>query len=112
MLNPTNRRVPHLVPVMLTALLAIAGSKPAAAEPSVEEFYKGNTLKIHSSQGPGSGYTLWARFIGAHYGKFIPRHPTIVVDSMPGAGGVLSANYICATAQPYSGYSAAGLWAP
>jgi tripartite-type tricarboxylate transporter receptor subunit TctC len=108
MLNPTNRCFPHLVGVTLTALLVIAGSKPAAAESSVEQFYKGNTLKIHSSQGPGSGYTLWARFIGAHYGKFIPGQPTIVVDSMPGAGGVLSANYIYAVA-PKNGTEIAAL---
>lgn len=102
-----NCRAPHLAIVMLTTVLAITGAMPAAAQ-SVEEFYKGNTIKLHSSQGPGSGYTLWARFIGAHYGKFIPGNPTIVVDSMPGAGGVLAANYIYALA-PKNGTEIAAL---
>ena len=61
---------------------------------SVEQFYKGNTIKIHSSAGPASGYTLWARFIGAHLGRFVPGNPSVVTDSMPGAGGLIAANYI------------------
>ncbi len=89
------RRSSRLVAVVLTATLSLIGSmRGAAAAQSVEQFYSEHTIKIHSSAGSGSGYTLWARFIGAHLGRFIPGHPKVVTDSMPGAGGLIAANYI------------------
>lgn len=91
-------RSPRLMAVMLTAVLSATTSLPSAAAESVEQFYGENTIKIHSSAGSASGYTLWARFIGAHIGRFIPGHPRVVTDSMPGAGGLIAANYIYALA--------------
>ena len=96
--NSPLRPSPRLAAAVLTAILSVAGSKQDAAAQSVEEFYSKHPIKIHSSAGPGSGYTLWARFIGAHFGRFMPGNPNVVVDSMPGAGGLLSANYIYAVA--------------
>jgi tripartite-type tricarboxylate transporter receptor subunit TctC len=43
---------------------------------------------------PGGGYDLLAREVARRLGDFIPGHPTIVVQNMPGAGSVLMSNYI------------------
>jgi len=84
-----------------TSLIALAGlvaASPAFADPSVEQFYKGNQIKLFSSAGPGSGYTLWTRFICVHLGRHIPGEPTIIPQSMPGAGGLIAANYMYSVA--------------
>jgi tripartite-type tricarboxylate transporter receptor subunit TctC len=70
----------------------------AQAEPSVEQFYHANQIKLHSSAGPGSGYTAWARFISLHLGRHIPGNPGVIMTSMPGAGGLVAANYIYSVA--------------
>ena len=43
--------------------------------PTVEEFYRGSTLRLISSAGPPSGYTIWARFIAQYLGRYIPGNP-------------------------------------
>ena len=35
-----------------------------------------------------------------HIGKHIPGHPTVIVQNMPGAGGVIAANFIYGLAKP------------
>ena len=36
---------------------------------SVEQLYKGQTLKIVTGFGAGSGYTAWARMLGPHWAR-------------------------------------------
>ena len=77
------------------ALSAVLTTAPADAQsPSPEQFYKGNTFRIISGAGNASGYTIWSRFIGQFIGRHIPGNPTVIVDSMPGAGGMIATNYI------------------
>src|SRR5262249_54408217 len=44
--------------------------------------------------GPGGGYDIYARLLSRHLGRFIPGHPTIVVQNMPGAGSLRAVNYL------------------
>ena len=74
-------------------LLLSALAAPARAA-SVEEFYRGSTLRIITSAGPASGYTLWAHFIAQFLPRHIPGNPQIVVQSMAGAGGLVAMNYM------------------
>jgi tripartite-type tricarboxylate transporter receptor subunit TctC len=75
--------------VGLTALL----SATAAADP-VADFYKGKHLTLIVSTGPGGGFDLYARTLSVHLGRHIPGHPSIVLQFMPGAGGVTAANHV------------------
>jgi tripartite-type tricarboxylate transporter receptor subunit TctC len=77
--------------LLAAAALFVAASTRAA---TVEEFYRGSTLKLISSAGAPSGYTIWARFIAQYLGKYIPGNPNIVVQSMEGAGGLIATNYM------------------
>ena len=81
----------------LTALAAAACATPAAAQ-VVEEFYKGRTVSILMGTGPGASYDLYGRTIAEHLVRHIPGSPTIIVEHMPGAGGVIAANHIYNTA--------------
>ena len=75
--------------------LAIAG--PAHAD-SVEDFYKGRSLTVLVGHSVGGGYDLYARLLSRFLGRHIPGHPTVVVQNMPGAGGLRTANYLYAAA--------------
>jgi tripartite-type tricarboxylate transporter receptor subunit TctC len=76
----------------LAALLAIT---PAArAQDSVAGFYQGRQVSLIVGYGPGGGYDLTARLVARHMGRFIPGHPQIVVQNMPGAGSLRAANFL------------------
>ena len=80
------------------AALAVALAAAPASAQSVEEFYKGKTLSILMGTGPGASYDLYGRTIAEHLQRHIPGNPTIIVEHMPGAGGVIAANHIYNTA--------------
>ena len=44
--------------------------------------------------GPGASYDAYGRTIAEHLTKHIPGRPSIVVEHMPGAGGVVAGNHI------------------
>lgn len=76
------------------ALLAAGTFSGGARAESVADFYKGSTMKLMSSSGNSSGYTVWARLIAETLPRHLPGAPTIVVQSMMGAGGLLLTNYM------------------
>ena len=80
------------------AALAVALAATSAAAQSVEEFYKGKTVSILMGTGPGASYDLYGRTIAEHISRHIPGNPTVIVEHMPGAGGVIAANHIYNTA--------------
>jgi tripartite-type tricarboxylate transporter receptor subunit TctC len=43
---------------------------------------------------PGGAYDLYARVLAKYMGKHLPGKPTLVVENMPGAGGLKAANYL------------------
>lgn len=78
-----------IVGALITAFYA-----PLVAAETVEEFYKGKTVKFIISSGAGGGYDAYARSLVRHISKHIPGNPTIVPQNMPGAGGLRAANFI------------------
>jgi tripartite-type tricarboxylate transporter receptor subunit TctC len=59
---------------------------------SVAEFFKGKTIALQVGFGPGGENDAWARVISRHFGNHIPGNPTVIVQHMPGSGGLLVAN--------------------
>lgn len=43
---------------------------------------------------PGGGYDPYARMLARHITRHIPGNPSVVVQNMPGAGGMVAANHI------------------
>jgi tripartite-type tricarboxylate transporter receptor subunit TctC len=64
----------------------------AAADP-VADFYKGRTVSIAIGTGMGGGYALYARLAAEFLGRHIPGNPTLIVQSMPGGGGLNLHNF-------------------
>ena len=72
-----------------------------AITPSAQSnFYEGKTIRIIVGFTAGGGYDAYTRTIARHMGKHIPGNPTIVVENMPGAGSMISANYTFKVAKP------------
>jgi tripartite-type tricarboxylate transporter receptor subunit TctC len=87
--------MPHTAPACVFvafATLALSATPTAAQSPA--DFYKGKTITILMGTGPGASYDLYGRTIAEHLGKHIPGRPNIVVEHMPGAGGVVAGNHI------------------
>ena len=65
-----------------------------------EPFYKGKNVRIIVGAAAGGGYDTYSRTIARHMGKHIAGNPTFVVENMPGAGFLISANHIYKVAKP------------
>lgn len=65
-----------------------------------EPYYKGKTVRIVLGHSAGGGYDAYSRLISRHIGRHIPGNPTLVVENMPGAGSLISANYNYKMAKP------------
>src|SRR5205823_8176833 len=75
----------------LAALVSLCNC--ASAEP-IEDFYKGRTINWILSAGAGGGYSSYAHVFASHLGAHIPGKPNIVVQNMPGAGGIRAMIYL------------------
>jgi tripartite-type tricarboxylate transporter receptor subunit TctC len=87
------RRLRAAVPLVGLGLLACSVGAPAFAQ-SVEQFYKTNQLIFLVGHDAGGGYDVYTRALARHMVKFIPGNPTIVVKTMPGAGGLKMINHL------------------
>ncbi|MGH6674445.1 MAG: Bug family tripartite tricarboxylate transporter substrate binding protein [Xanthobacteraceae bacterium] len=79
--------------VALALVLLLTAASVASADP-IGDFYAGKTLRMLVGYGPGGGYDIYGRLVAEFLPKFLPGHPTIVTENMPGAGSFAAANYI------------------
>ena len=77
----------------LAAGLLFAAPAWSQGPSGVARFYKNSTIRIISGAGSGSGYTIWAHFIAQYLGKFVPGNPSVIVQNMAGAGGLIATNW-------------------
>jgi tripartite-type tricarboxylate transporter receptor subunit TctC len=82
----------------IAILIAVLSSAaPALAEaPS----FKDKTVTMLAGATPGGGTDAFARLAASYLGDRFPGKPTIVVRNMPGAGGVVAANFFYNQAKP------------
>jgi tripartite-type tricarboxylate transporter receptor subunit TctC len=83
--------------VVFTAAVAAAAcgqtSTPRQGS-AAEQFYAGKTLTIVVGSGAGGGFDTTARLVSRHIARHIPGAPTVIVQNMPGGGGMVAANYM------------------
>ncbi len=63
-------------------------------------FTKARTIRLIEAYSAGGGYDTYARLIARHLGKHIPGNPTVAVENMTGAGGLIAVNYLYSRAEP------------
>jgi tripartite-type tricarboxylate transporter receptor subunit TctC len=78
-----------LMTISLGLFLSFVNTEVASAQ-----FYKGKTIQMIVSSSPGGGNDTYSRLLARHMTKHIPGNPTVVVENMPGGGGLVAANYL------------------
>jgi len=77
------------------AILAAAIFLPDAARAdAVADFYRGKTITLAVSTSAGGDYDQRARLLARHMPGHLPGTPTIIVQNMPGAGGMKAMNWL------------------
>jgi tripartite-type tricarboxylate transporter receptor subunit TctC len=85
---------------VLIALLLVWSPRMSLAASTDDGLYKGKTIRLIVAFSAGGGYDTYSRTIARHLGKYIPGNPTVVVDNMTGAGGIIHGNYMFKQAKP------------
>ena len=86
-----------ILPAIGVLAMSIAASAVRAAE-SVS--FAGKTITMTVGYAPGGGVDAMGRLIAQYMAKRLPGAPTIIVRNMPGAGGVISLNWMVTQTKP------------
>src|SRR4051812_14468295 len=77
--------------VLALTALAIANGAMAQTDSG---FYRGKSVRLVLSTGVGGGYAVYGRLLARHMDRHLPGQPNIIVENMPGAGGVKATNWM------------------
>ena len=78
---------------MVTSVLGI-GLLVRPSQADGLPFYSGKTLRFIVSSGVGGGTDTVSRLVGQFLGRHIPGHPDVIIENMPGAGGLKATDYL------------------
>lgn len=78
---------------LLLASFTLAGAQQ-------KSFYQGKTIKVVVGFTSGGFYDRWSRLLARFVPKYLPGHPEMIVQNMPGAGGLIAANHVYTVAKP------------
>ena len=78
----------------LMALAILAVSATVSYSQSLESFYKDRRMRYILGSAGGGGYDLYSRTVTKYMVNHIPGKPNFVIQNMPGASGVVAANYL------------------
>ena len=88
----SRRGAGFLLPIFAMLLMA-AGHGAASADP-VADFYRGRQITFVIGYTVGAAYDANGRLVARHLGRNVPGQPQVVVQNMPGAGSLTSANHL------------------
>jgi tripartite-type tricarboxylate transporter receptor subunit TctC len=86
-----NERTRAVCAIVLGAVAFLLAGTAGNAE---ENFYAGRQIQWILSADAGGGYASYARAFAPYFAKHIPGNPSIVIQHMPGAGGIRAMNYL------------------
>lgn len=86
-----------MLPIFFALAINLAVAAPLLGQ---TPFYQGKTVQIRVGFAAGGAFDVWARVIAHYLGKYIPGHPTFVVQNMTGGGSMIAANYVYSVAKP------------
>jgi tripartite-type tricarboxylate transporter receptor subunit TctC len=75
-------------------LVVCSSANPGYAAATADDFYRGKVIRIIVGFSAGGGFDTYARALSRYMGKYLPGNPAIIVENMPGAGSLISANHI------------------
>jgi tripartite-type tricarboxylate transporter receptor subunit TctC len=86
------------VVVFLFAALILGANADTKAQE--QPSYQGQSIKIVVGFTTGGFYDRWSRLLARYVPKYIPGNPEMIVQNMPGAGGLVAANHVYSVAKP------------
>ncbi len=96
---PPPATVPSAESIPTTSQIdASAPALTAEQRQAAEAFYRRKTVSIIVGSGAGGGFDTTARLVSRHIGKHIPGAPIVIVQNMPGGGGLVAANHMFSAA--------------
>ena len=90
----------------MIAFITFVGHAPLASA-ATNDFYEGKQIQIFVSTEAGTVYDSYARLLARYLPDHIAGRPVVVVQNMPGGGGLKAANYMYNVA-PRDGTAIAG----
>jgi tripartite-type tricarboxylate transporter receptor subunit TctC len=93
------------------AISALCIGMSSAGAQSVADFYRGKTVQLVIPANMGGSVGLYGKLAADHIGRHIPGHPTVILNQMPGAGGLQAVEYI-AQVGPKDGTAFAEILSP
>ncbi len=83
----------------VTAALACAATAiPAAAQEPAGDVFRGKQISVLVGFSPGGSSSLYAQALTRVMGRHLPGNPIVIVQHMPGAGGLTVVNHLVANA--------------
>jgi tripartite-type tricarboxylate transporter receptor subunit TctC len=65
-----------------------------------EPYYKGKTIRFLVNFSAGGPTDVFGRLIARYFPKYVAGNPSVTVQNMAGAGGIIGANYVYEIAKP------------
>src|SRR5438445_3454165 len=87
----------HSTSVILSFATLLLCAAISYADP-VEDFYRAKQVRFITAYSAGGLFDTATRIFARHIGKFIPGKPSLWVDNMTGAGGLIATNYLANSA--------------
>jgi tripartite-type tricarboxylate transporter receptor subunit TctC len=87
----------HGLKILGAAIVGALFGSAAGADP-IADFYKDKQISWILSADAGGGYSTYAHAFAPFFSDNIPGKPKIVVQNMPGAGGIRAMNYLMSVA--------------
>lgn len=83
-----------VIRVCVAAVIGLVLGASLAAPLLADDFYKGKRIRLLIGQNPGTSYDISARLVGRHIVRHIPGNPGLITQNMPGATGLIAANFV------------------
>lgn len=91
-MKPTTEKA--LLPSLALAIFFGVSAGTAVRSDEVSDFYSGKQVTMLVGFGAGGGADTYARLVGRHLGEHIPAKPAVIVQNMPGGGGLTATNHL------------------
>jgi len=86
-----SRRIPRIICLSLLSC-ALVGISLSGAKAQGD--MSGKVVRFIIGYGAGGGYDTYSRLFVRHLGNYLPGHPSVVAQNMPGAGSIRAARHL------------------
>ena len=88
--------VRRAIVLLVTALAALAcdAACQRADGGASRTIFSGSSLRIIVGHRAGGPYDVHARVLAKHLGNYLPGHPDVIVENMPGASGAIAVKHL------------------